>query len=95
MHNNKAKNIKSMMWMMFLCLIPLIVLSVGVSKSFSTKYLWLIVIGICVVPHVWMMVRRHRDSQKEDIENKINESSEKIKETKSEDNNHKSGGCCH
>ena len=85
-HNNNKNcggNNKSMMWMMIPCLLMVALLLFSGSKFTSSKYLWLIVIGICVIPHIWMMFKGHgghNDNNPED---------------KSEDDKHRHGGSCH
>src|SRR3989338_7996477 len=60
MHNNKDGGHKGMLWMMIPCLLLLGVLFFGGVRLFaSSGYLWLIVIAVCVVPHIWMMFKGH------------------------------------
>lgn len=55
--NNKGGGHHGMMWMIIPCLILLGVLFLDGGKFPSGGYIWLIIIGICVVPHIWMMFR--------------------------------------
>lgn len=73
MHNNKNDGHKGMMWMMIPCFLLLGVLFFGGGKLSSSWYLWLIIIGICVGPHIWMMLRGHgshgsENKEKEDLD---------------------------
>ncbi|OGI64903.1 hypothetical protein A3H53_03835 [Candidatus Nomurabacteria bacterium RIFCSPLOWO2_02_FULL_40_10] len=89
MHNHNGKNNNSMMWMMIPCLILLGVLFLGGSKFSSSNYLWLIVVGVCVVSHIWMMFKGgHGDNN--NTENKIDNS-----QTKNENDKSKHSGSCH
>ena len=82
-NNNKNGEHKSMMWMMIPCFLMVAVLLFGGGKFTSSKYLWLIVIGICVIPHIWMMFKGHK---KED-------STDNPENNKDEHSKH--NGCCH
>ena len=86
-HNNNNENKdnghKGMMWMMIPCLLLFGVLFFGGGKLASLNYLWLVMIGVCMVPHIWMMFKGHgghNDNNPED---------------KSEDDKHRHGGSCH
>ena len=70
MHNhnnndNKYGGHKGMMWMMIPCIILLGILFLDGGKLSSSWYLWLIIIGICVGPHIWMMLRGHESHDRE------------------------------
>ena len=82
MHNHNNGGHKGMMWMMIPCLLLLGVLFFGGSKLSSSGYLWLIVIGVCVVPHIWMMFKVPGEHKNDEAKDK-------------EDNEHKHGGCRH
>ena len=58
-HNNNdgGGGHKGMLWMMIPCLLISGILLFGSDNLAPSKYLWLIVIGICVVPHIWMMFK--------------------------------------
>lgn len=58
MHNNEGNN-KSMIWMMIPCLLLVVIFLFGGGGLVSSKYLWLIMLGVCVVPHIWMMLKGH------------------------------------
>jgi hypothetical protein len=60
MHNHDGKNSKSMIWMMIPCLLLVAVVLFGGRKLASSNYLFLIMLGVCVVPHFWMMFKGHR-----------------------------------
>ena len=93
MHNhNKDGGGKGMMWMMIPCLLLLGVLFFGGSKLSSSGYLWLIVIGVCVVPHIWMMFKVPGGRGNHHGEEKIDEVLEKSFGPKDE---HKRKDCCH
>ncbi|MDO8522592.1 MAG: DUF2933 domain-containing protein [bacterium] len=81
---------KHMTWMMIPCLLLLGFLFLGGSKLFSSGYLWLLIIGICVVPHIWMMFKGHGGHGDTDTEGKENA----VEESKTKDE-HKKSGCCH
>ena len=66
-HNNNGGH-KGMMWMIIPCLLLLGVLFLGGGKLSSSWYLWLIIIGICVGPHVWMMLTGHGSHDSENKE---------------------------
>jgi len=100
MHNHNNNNTggdghKRMIWMMIPCLLLVAVVLFGGGKFISSKYLWLVMLGVCVVPHIWMMLRGHRGHSDNNMEDKINDAS--TKELKTKDGNEKSkhGGCCH
>jgi len=58
-HNNSKGGHKGMMWMMIPCLILLGVLFLGGGKLSSGGYLWLILIGVFIAVHIWMMFKGH------------------------------------
>ena len=64
-NDNKYGGHKGMMWMMIPCIILLGVLFLGGGKLSSSWYLWLIIIGICVGPHILMMLRGHESHDRE------------------------------
>ena len=73
MHNHDGKNSKSMMWMMLPCLLLVAVVFLGGGKLASSNYLWLIMLGVCVVPHLWMMFKGgHGGHSDDNTENKTN-----------------------
>ncbi len=57
--HNKNGGGKGIIWMMIPCILLLGVLFLGGGKLFGDGYLWLILISIFVVAHVWMMFRGH------------------------------------
>lgn len=59
MHNHNGGNGKSMMWMMIPCFLLVVIVILGGGGLASSKYLWLIMLGVCVVPHIWMMFKGH------------------------------------
>ena len=69
-HNNhNGKKSHSMMWMMLICILPLAVLLFIGGGRFSTGYIGPILIGVCVVAHLWMMRKghgKHNDTNRED-----------------------------
>ncbi len=75
MHDHNEKNKSSMMWMMVICCaLPLAILFFVGSSSFSSGYLWPILIGGFIGAHIWMMFRGHgscgknsKDSNEESI----------------------------
>lgn len=106
--NNRDDGHKGMMWMMIPCLLLLGVLFLGGGKLASFNYLWLIMLGVCVVPHLWMMFKGHGSHKvhgDNNTEDKIDLSAEtavqaggtsaKQSETRDGHNKHKNGGCCH
>lgn len=94
MHNHNGKNNKSMLWMMIPCLLLVVVVLLGGGKLASSNYLWLIMLGVCVIPHLWMMFKGgHGEHSDNSIEDKIDDTSGKHVETKNEDNKH--SGSCH
>ncbi len=60
-HNNNDSEggHKGMMWMMIPCLLLVAVVLFGGGGLASSRYLWLIILGVCVVPHIWMMFKGH------------------------------------
>ncbi len=93
-HNDKDSGHKGMLWMMIPCLLLLGFLFFSGGKL-SSGYLWLIIIGVCVVPHIWMMLKGHgghggHGDADTDEKTNVGEDSKTI--TKDE---HKKGGCCH
>ena len=98
MHDHGGGNNKSMLWMMLPCLLLLGFLFFGGSKLFSGGYLLWIIVGICVVPHIWMMFKGHGGHEGHsdtDMGDKTNNTSAKQSETKDGNDKHKGGGCCH
>ena len=87
MHDHNGKNDNWMMWVMIPCLLLIIVVFWGGGKLISSKYLWLVMLGACVVPHIWMMLRGHGEHEDTNTEDKT--------ETKNENNKPKHGSCCH
>ena len=69
MHDHNENNgHKGMMWMMIPCIL-LVVIALFGSKLASSNYLWLIILGVCVVPHIWMMLKgrgKHEDKDEND-----------------------------
>lgn len=84
-----------MLWMMLPCLLLAGILLFGGNTFASSGYLWLIVVGVCVVPHIWMMFKGQGGHKDDDMEDKVGDTSAKHLDKKDEDNKHKSGGCCH
>lgn len=90
--------------MMIPCLLLLGVLLFGGDKLASSGYLWLILIGVCVVPHLWMMFKGHgghgdadadADSGEATPDGGQGQTSEKTDSTKQPGKDeHKHGGCC-
>jgi hypothetical protein len=95
MHSHNGKNNKSMMWMMIPCLLLVVVVLFSGGKLGSSNYLWLIMLGVCVVPHLWMMFKGHGGHGDNNTEDKINDASTKEPETKDGNEKSKHGGCCH
>ena len=97
MHNHdKNGGGKGMMWMMIPCLLLIAFALFGGGSLASSKYLWLIIVGVCVVPHIWMMFRGHGGHSDDNAEDKINDASEKQLEAKEKYNKSGPGGsCCH
>lgn len=90
MHNhNKNGGHKGMLWMMLPCLLLLGFLFLGGSKVIPSEYLWLVIIAVCVVPHVWMMFRGHGGHDDSHIERRTDASGQKETKDKSKH------GCCH
>lgn len=79
MHNHNEGSGKSMMWMMLPCLLLLAVVIFGGSGLFSSKYIWLIMLGVCVVPHLWMMFKGNKEHNS----------------TEKKENEKHDGSCCH
>lgn len=82
-----------MMWMMIPCIILLGVLFLSRGKFSSSGYLWLIIVGVCVGPHIWMILKGHGGPDNVDSEDKTSDPSTKLPETKNRENKHKHGGC--
>jgi hypothetical protein len=96
MHNHNGKNGKSMMWMMIPCLLLIAFALLGGGNLASSKYLWLIIVGVCVIPHIWMMFKGHGGHGDDSVEDKTNDASEKQLEAKEKYNKSGHGGsCCH
>ena len=91
MHDHNGKNDNWMMWVMIPCLLLFGLLFFGGSKLISLRYFWLIMVGICVVPHVWMMFRGHGGHGNSDDKKSATDSDKQPEEK----NEHKHGGCCH
>lgn len=60
------------------------------SKLASSWYLWLIVIGVCVIPHIWMMFKGHGGCGGHGDTDEKTDSAERPKKDE-----HTHGGCCH
>ena len=95
MHNHNGENSKSMLWMMLPCLLLVLFVLFGGAGLVSSKYLWLIILGVCVVPHLFMMFKGRGGHGDNDTEDKNNDTSVNQSETKDEDDKSKQGGCCH
>lgn len=78
--------------MMLPCLLLLGVLFLGGGKLASSWYLWLILIGVCVVPHIWMMFKGH-GGHGEHSDTDASEETDSEGQPKKDE--HKHGGCCH
>lgn len=92
MHDhNKDGGGKGMMWMMIPCILLIAFVLLSGGGLASSKYIWLIIIGVCVVPHVWMMFKGHGHGGT-DTEDKIDDASAKQPGEKDE---HKHNGSCH
>lgn len=79
-NNNMGSGHKGMWWMMIPCLLLVVITLFSGGKLASSNYFWLVIVGVCVVPHLWMMFkgghggpRRHSNT---DTENKINNTEE-------------------
>ncbi|MFA6272905.1 MAG: hypothetical protein WC673_00200 [Candidatus Paceibacterota bacterium] len=100
---NKDGGHKGMMWMMIPCLILLGILFFGGDKLASSGYLWLIVIGVCVVPHIWMMFKGHGGHKDDEMEGKSDlpvagntaPTGVALEKPSGEKDEHKHSGCCH
>lgn len=66
MRNHNGDKNFSIMWMMLICMVPLVVLLFAGGKLFSAGYLWPILIGTLVVVHLWMMFKGHGGDTEED-----------------------------
>lgn len=85
-----------MIWMMIPCLLLIVVTLFGGEKLASFNYFWLIILGVCIVPHIWMMFKGHGEHDNNGTENKIsNISTTGQSETKNENKENKRGRCCH
>ncbi len=93
-NNNNSGGHKGMMWMMIPCLLLIVFVLFGGASS---KYLWLIMLGVCVVPHLWMMFKGgHGGHSDTNIEDKKDDTSAKQIEAKEKYNKSGQGGsCCH
>ena len=89
-HNDQTKGHKSMVWMMIPCLLLLAFLFISGSNLAGSRYFWLLIVGVCIVPHVWMLFKRKNRAMTENS----TDSSIKQPETTGK-NKHKHGGCCH
>jgi len=83
-----------MSWIMIPCILLLGAIALGSGKS-PPGYLWPILIGIFVVVHIWMMLRRHGRHKDDSAGDKIDSTPANQPETKDGNNKHKSSGCCH
>jgi hypothetical protein len=95
-HDNKNSGHKGMMWMMIPCLLLLGILFIGGGKLSSGGYLWpVLIIGVFVVAHVWIMRKGHSGHGDAHTEGKTNDALAQELKTKDGNDKHKSGGCCH
>ena len=78
-----------MMWMMVPCLLLVVFVLFGGGKLASSNYLWLIMLGVCVIPHLWMMFKGgHGDEHSDNnTENKMDDTKMKNEDEKSKDSN--------
>lgn len=81
-----------MLWMMLPCLLLLGVFLFSGGTFASSGYFWLILTGICVVPHLWMMLKGHGGHSEH---NDTDASEETDSEEQPKKDEHKHGGCCH
>lgn len=70
MHSHDGKGGKNMMWMMIPCLLLMAFALFDGGSLVSSKYLWLIIVGVCVVPHIWIMFKGHGESTDTNTEEK-------------------------
>ncbi len=82
-----------MMWMMIPCIILLGVLLLSRGRFSSSGYFWLIIVGVCVGPHIWMMLKGHGGYDDAGTEDKTSNPAVKQSEVKDGGNKHKHGGC--
>lgn len=68
MHNHHNEGSRRMMWIIIPCVILLGILFIGGGKFPSSGYFWLILLGVCVIPHIWMMFRGHESHGSENEE---------------------------
>ena len=95
MRNHNGKKNSSMMWMMLICILPLVVLLFAGGKVSSGGYLWPILIGVFVIAHLVMMFKGHGGHNDANMEEKSDASLGKQPETKDEHKKDKHGGCCY
>ncbi|MCX6751214.1 MAG: hypothetical protein NT161_00365 [Candidatus Nomurabacteria bacterium] len=88
-HNNGKGN-NSMLWMMLPCILLIVVVLFGGGKLVASNYLWLVILGVCVVPHLWMMFKGGHGGHNDNTENKMDDI-----QTKNENDKSKHSGGCH
>ena len=96
-NSNKNGGHKGMMWMMIPCLLLLAFIMFSRNGLGASKYLVFIMLGVCVVPHIWMMFKGgHNGHGNYNTEDKTDNTSDKQLEAKEKYNKSEHGGsCCH
>ena len=79
-----------MLWMILICVLPLVVLLFAGGKLSSGGYLWPILIGAFIVAHLWMMFKGHGGHS--DVDEDGETKTPKQPEIK---NKYQHGGGCH
>ncbi len=77
----------SMKWMLLGCGVVLLLLFVA-SDVIPSGFFLPILLGVCLLSHIWMMRRSHGSQTSED------KSAQHV-EKKKTDGGHSGGGCCH
>jgi|SRR3989344_2974690 len=94
-HNNEDGGHNGMLWMMIPCLLLLGFLFFGGDTLSSSKYLWLIVAGVCIVPHMFMMFKGHGGHGNAGTNREADDASIEKAETKNDVGKNSHSGHCH
>jgi len=86
-----------MMWMMLICVIPILaLLFLGGWSPRGSSWIFPVAIGVFVLAHLWMMFRGHGShDDKSEAGNSVDENSTGDEQAGGDKGHKKGGGCCH
>ncbi len=87
MHNRDGKGGFPPLWMTVLCVVPVLILFFVGRRFYSGGYILPVLVGVCIVTHLWMMFRGHGSGK--------DNSEEKEVPTEHSDKKKHKHSCCH